>query len=76
MSIMAVDINNRFYYDSMKVTVIRNTAFPGNVNVTPTKLTTAVHTYIICTKKTETSPRLTLLLFGKTFFFSLIEKAE
>lgn len=49
MSIMAVDINNRFYYDSMKVTVIRNTAFPGNVNVTPTKLTTAVHTYIICT---------------------------
>lgn len=51
MSIMAVDINNRFYYDLMKVTVIRNTAFPGNVNVTPTKLTTAVHTYIICTKK-------------------------
>lgn len=49
MSIMAVDINNRFYYDSMKVTVIKNTAFPGNVNVTPTKLTTAVHTYIICT---------------------------
>lgn len=60
----------------MKVTVIKNTAFPGNVNVTPTKLTTAVHTYIICTKKTERSPRLTLLLFGKTFFFSLIEKAE
>lgn len=55
----------------MKVTVIKNTAFPGNVNVTPTKLTTAVHT-----QKTERSPRLTLLLFGKTFFFSLIEKAE
>lgn len=35
----------------MKVTVIKNIAFPGNVNVTPTKLTTTVHTYIICTKK-------------------------
>lgn len=68
MSIMAVDINNRFYYDSMKVTVIRNTAFPGNVNVTPTKLTTAVHTYIICTKKNGKKPTTNSSFIWKDFF--------
>lgn len=51
MLIMVVDINNWFYYDLMKVMVIRNIVFLGNVNVMFIKLIIVVYIYIICIKK-------------------------
>lgn len=51
MLIMVVDINNWFYYDLMKVMVIKNIVFLGNVNVMFIKLIIVVYIYIICIKK-------------------------
>lgn len=70
MSIMSVDIYNRFQYDLRKVTVIKNTVFPAKVDVTPTLLTTIVHTYIICIKKGN-KPTNKLIFYLQRFSSSL-----
>lgn len=60
----------------MKVMVIKNIVFLGNVNVMFIKLIIVVYIYIICIKKMERSLWLIFFLFGKIFFFFLIEKVE